>query len=58
MPLGSLYFDLEPLVQGEIWISPQLVTVSGLEKGSAKLVIDLCEEGIEPLRWEMPILVE
>lgn len=58
MPSGFLYFDVEPLARGDIWISPQSVTVSGLEKGSAKLVIDLCEEGIEPLRWEIPILIE
>ena len=58
MSLGFLYFDVEPLAQGDIWVSPQSVTVSGLGKGSAKLVIDLCEEGIEPLRWEIPILIE
>ena len=42
---GSFSFYVESLTQGEVWISPVPIRVTGIGKGSAKLAIGVSEAG-------------
>jgi hypothetical protein len=58
VPLGSFCFFVESLNQSEVWTSPTPIGITGLERGSAKLAIEITESGKRALQWEIPVVVE
>jgi len=51
-------FYITSLAPSEVWISPVSIGITGIKKGSTKLIIQVSEAGKEPLRWEMPVMVK
>jgi len=51
-------FYITSLAPGEVWISPVSIGITGIKKGSTKLIIQVSEAGKEPLRWEIPVMVK
>ncbi len=51
-------FYITSLAPSEVWISPVSIGITGIKKGSTKLIIQVSEAGKEPLRWEIPVMVK